>query len=231
MKIERTLFWFEDEDKDLYGLTTDFFGLSTLLNRLMNETYVGKKIKFMNIHFITERTYECYPERLKNEVYYYNGHLKYYCVFDIDSFMKLKYLDKNKLLWQKAYDCLKLASNKLSNSELRESCEYAYKKGLEIHLNTDYKVLGINVDMFGKKMKASVWIIFKEDKMYSKFTLGTKEKTIYEQDIDSARKDMEFFLEIYKKIEVTHYTFIIRGAKDVEYLPLEITVEESMLNY
>jgi hypothetical protein len=47
MNIERTLFWFTDGDELLNNFNEDFFGLGTLLNRLLNEKYNGKKIKFI----------------------------------------------------------------------------------------------------------------------------------------------------------------------------------------
>ena len=56
MKIDRTLFWFIDGENQLNLVNDDFFGIATLLNRLMNETYDGKKIKFINIEFSTDRT-------------------------------------------------------------------------------------------------------------------------------------------------------------------------------
>lgn len=61
MNIERTLFWFKDGDEVLKTLNEDFFGLGTLLNRLLNEKYEGKKIKFINLDFCTNRTYELHP--------------------------------------------------------------------------------------------------------------------------------------------------------------------------
>jgi hypothetical protein len=71
MKIGRTLFWFEDGDESLSTIDHDFYGLSILLNRLLNEKYDGKSIQFINIYFSTEKTYELYPNLSKEKHYYY----------------------------------------------------------------------------------------------------------------------------------------------------------------
>lgn len=89
MKIDRTLFWFKDGDEQLISLSDIFFGLATLLNRLLNEKYEAKKIKFINIDFSTNKTYELYPALPKGEPYFYNGHLRYFGVFDKNKFSNL----------------------------------------------------------------------------------------------------------------------------------------------
>lgn len=89
MNIERTLFLFQDGDERVNNLSDDYFGLGNLLNRLLNEVYDGKKIKFINLYFHTNKTYALYPVIPKEESYYYGGHLKYYGVFDKEQFEKL----------------------------------------------------------------------------------------------------------------------------------------------
>jgi hypothetical protein len=44
MKIERTLFWFVDGDEQLSDLDNGYFAWGTMLNRLLNQVYNGKKI-------------------------------------------------------------------------------------------------------------------------------------------------------------------------------------------
>lgn len=51
MKIERTLFWFRDGNEKLLHLNEYFYGLSVLLNNLLNDKYEGKRIQFINIDF------------------------------------------------------------------------------------------------------------------------------------------------------------------------------------
>ena len=77
MNIERTLFWFKDGDELLISINEDFFGLATLLNRLLNEKYNGKKIKFINLDFATDKTYDLHTNLPKEHPYYFGGHLRY----------------------------------------------------------------------------------------------------------------------------------------------------------
>lgn len=229
MKIRRTLFWFNEGDERLHNLTADFFGLATMLNRLMNEKYDGKRIRFINIYYANEQTYQLYPKRLKEESHFYNGLLSYYELIDYNEFNKLPKSDQFLFLWNSAYDCIRKASKNIKNESLSISCKYAYNKGLELNLNPDYRVLEAEVMLFGETLLAAVWILFRDDKMYSKFKLEKKGKVLFEQDIDSSGNAIEFFLEIYKKIELVGQTIIIKGVRDVDYLPLRIKIEKSML--
>jgi len=43
MKIERVLFWFKAGGVMLNDLNKAFFGLGTLLNRMLNQSYDGKR--------------------------------------------------------------------------------------------------------------------------------------------------------------------------------------------
>jgi hypothetical protein len=62
MNIGRTLFWFIDGNKEAFALNDRFFAYGTLLNRLLNEHYSGKKLKFININFSSQKTYDLYPD-------------------------------------------------------------------------------------------------------------------------------------------------------------------------
>jgi len=44
MNIGRTLFWFKDGNDRLNEFDDSFFALGTLLNRLLNQKYEGKKL-------------------------------------------------------------------------------------------------------------------------------------------------------------------------------------------
>lgn len=229
MKITRTLLWFKDGEEVLLQLNERFFGLSTLLNRLLNENYDGKKIKFINIDFSTEKTYKIHIDLPQNDAYYYGGHLRYYGVFDLEKFEKLSDIEQNKLAWNKACDYLRLASKLTKNEKLFEACNYAYKKGMELGLNPDYRVIENDINIFGKKLRASVWINFNQEGMTSKFTLEENSNILFEKKIDKAKHGIEFFLEIYKKIEISGNEITIEGHKEIEYLPLKILVDEDLL--
>jgi hypothetical protein len=224
--IERTLFWFKDGDEMLTALNEDFFALGTLLNRLLNERYDGKKFKFINLDFATKKTYELHSNLPQDEPYYYGGHLRYYGVFDREQFDQFSRIEQNKYVWNKGYEYLIKSAISIKNEKLLEATEYAYKKGIEMDLNPDYRVVEADVNFSGQKLKASVWINFKEDGMYSKFTLEKDQEIVFEKQIDQTKKGIEFFLEMYKVIELENNYIVIKGRKDVEYLPLKISLDK-----
>lgn len=206
----------------LTALNEDFFGLGTLLNRLLNDGYDGKKIKFINLDFASEKTYKLHPNLPKDDAYYYGGHLRYYGVFNKEQFSSLSWTEQQKYVWGKAYQYLCKSAQSIKNKKLLEAAEYAYEKGIEINLNPDYRLVETNINVSGQQLKASVWVNFKEDGMYSKLTLEKEEEIVFEKDIDKTKKGVEFFLEMYKGIELDNGNIVIKGRKDVDYLPLKI---------
>ena len=226
MKIDRTLFWFKDGEIEFLDLNERFFSLGTLLNRLLNEKYDGKKIEFINIDFSSEKTYKLYPKLPKSDAYYYGGHLRYYGTFDFDEFSRLSDEEQNKFIWEKACDYLSSSAKSIKNKKLLEACDYACKKGLELELNADYRMVEKDVVLFNQPLKASVWVNFKKDGMHSKFTLEKDNTIIFEKEIDKTKNGVEFFLEMYKDIDLKGNDIIIKGRKDVEYLPLKIPIRK-----
>lgn len=229
MNIDRTLFWFEDGNEMLTTFNEDFFGLGTLLNRLLNDRYDGKKIKFINIYFSTERTYELNTHLPKDEPYYYGGHLQYYGVLDKERLSLLSWIERKKYIWDKAHRYLCKSAQSIKNKKLMEAAEYAYEKGIETNLNPDYRMVETDINVSGQQLKASVWVNFKEDGMYSKLTIEKKEEIVFEKDIDKTKNGVEFFLEMYKGIELVNGNLVIIGRKDVDYLPLKISLDKVVL--
>lgn len=225
-KIDRTLFWFRDGKESLDRLSDQFFGLGTLLNRLLNEKYDGKKLKFINFHFNTKNTYELFSVTPKNTPFYSGGNLKYNGVFDKDQFLKLSRSEQNKFVWEHAHQYFIESAQLMKNKDLADAADYAYQKGLETNLNQDFRVVDTDIILSGQNVRASVWIIFKEDGMYSKLTLEHEDKVIFEKDIDKTVHGVEFFLEIYRAIVLEGDNIVIKGAKDVDYLPLKIPLAE-----
>lgn len=226
MKIDRTLFWFKDGEKSLIELNERFFAYGILMNRLLNERYDGKKILYINIDFATEKTYELFPNLPKNDVYYYGGHLRYYGILNTNELKQYNYDEQNKYIWDRACEYMKTASRSLKNPKLLNSCEYTAKKGLELDLNPDYRMVEKDVVLFGQFLKASIWVNFRKDGMYSKFTLEKQGKIVFEKLIDKTKNGVEFFLEIYKDIDVVGDFIIIQGSKEVKYLPFKIHIPQ-----
>lgn len=228
--IVRTLFWFKDGEEDLLNWDDKFFSMGILLNRLLSENYKGKKIKFINIKFLTEKTFELYPNTLKKEAYFYGGHLSYKDVFDLSGFQKLSDKEQSHYIWERAYKILQISAKELKNTSLLEASDYAYKKGLEIELNPDYRMIETEVKLYDQVFMASIWINFGKKNMSSNFTLEKDGKIIFEKEIDKTRLGIEFFLEIYKKILVDGNTIIIKGHHSIDYLPLKIPIELKDIN-
>lgn len=228
--IERTLFWFTDGDDQLLPLLDKFSPLALLLNRLLSNKYNGKKIKFINLNFRTEETYRLYPQADKYYLSFYGGHFNYDDVFNLQFFRTLKEEKQKKFLWQRAYEIIREAALKLENVALLEAVEYAYQKGLEIGLNPDFKAVESNVVLNGNSFDAAVWMCFLSDRIVSKFTLARSETVFFEQMIDKAALGDDTFLEIYKKIESEGNTILIKGRRDIKYLPLRIPIEVHLIN-
>ena len=226
MKIGRTLFWFRDGSERIQHLSGQFFGLGTLLNRLLNEKYDGKKIPFINLEFYTEKTYELFPAVPKNTHYYSGGDLQYYGWFDKDEFMKLSWSGQSVFLWERGCQYLRESAQLMKNKDLTEAVDYAYHQGHAMELNPDFRAVDTEIVLSGQKIRASVWIVFKEERMYSKLTLEQDGTVIFEKNIDQTANGVEFFLEIYKSISLEGENMVIKGHKDVEYLPLKISLAE-----
>ena len=228
--IGRTLFLFSDENGRIKILNEKFFATSVLLNRLLNIKYKGRKIQFLNIDLASEECFEKFPINPPHHIHYYGGHLKYYGLIDFNEFYKLSDKDQTLFIWNKGYEYLKLAAAKIKNDSLLEACEYAYHKGLEIRLNPDYKMVEADLILYDIPVNASIWVNFKNDGMYSKLSLEKDGKVVFEKDIDSTVNGIEFFLDMYKKIEVKNNGVLIKGHYGVEYLPLFVPVDKELLD-
>lgn len=228
-KIGRTLFIFSDINGRVKDLDNGSYPLSILLNNLLNEVYEGKKIKFINLYFGDTFYYEKQPNIELDHVHHYGGHLHYQGLINYKSFSLLKKKEQWQWLWKKAYEYLQMTAQKIKNDDLFQAVEYAYQKGITLDLVADYPILEKEVSLFNKEMTASLWINFKESHMYSKFILEYKDQVLFEKEIDKARNGVEFFLEMYKKIEVKENNIIIKGHYDVDYLPLTIEISENIL--
>ncbi|NSL88297.1 hypothetical protein ECE50_015765 [Chitinophaga sp. Mgbs1] len=222
MRIGRTLFWFKDGDEQLILLNEDFYALGVLMNRLLNQHYNGKKIKFINIDFATDRTYELYPVIPKDMPYYYGGHLSYYGVFNKPEFDKLDRVEQGKFIWERAFQYLCKSAEHMKNPQLLEAAQYAFKKGIAINLNPDYRMVETSESISGQELIVAVWVNFRDDGVCSKLTIEKGEEVLFVKEIDKVKETIGYFLEIYKSIEVKDNSIIIKGDRDVDYLPLKI---------
>ncbi|WP_276482724.1 hypothetical protein [Paraflavitalea pollutisoli] len=226
MRIGRTLFWFSDGDEQLVSVNDDFFGIGTLLNRLLNEKYDGRKITFINLHFYPDKTFALHPIIPKDAPYYYGGHLSYYGWYNLKLFNLMNWNEKKLFVWEKGFAYLKQSAEFTKNEKLLEAAQYAYSKGLEMNLNPDYRLLDLDFDVSGQKFRASLWINFEDDGMSSLLSVEKDTTVIFEKPIDKSRKGIEYFLVMYKSLLFDEDRIIIKGDRDVEYLPLRVPLSE-----
>ncbi|MGE6355542.1 hypothetical protein ACQKCJ_16860 [Flavobacterium sp. NPDC079362] len=224
--IERTLFGFNDGIDSINELNDKFTPLSILLNRLLSEKYVGKKIKFLNLFFYenSEKLQKAYGEDYF--LHYYGGQFTYKDVMDYEHFLRLDFPNQKLFIWQKAYEMLQFSGKQLKNESLLNSSKYAYQKGVEINLSADYRMIEIDICLYGGNYKAALWVNFLEDKMEANFTLEKNSEIVVKKKIDEGPNGMEFFLVMFKKIVQKDNSIIIRGAKELNYLPLKISFKK-----
>lgn len=227
LTIERSLFWFINQD-DLVDLNHKFYFLGNLLNRLLCHEYNGKKLKFLNLEFYnnSDKLIKAYGKEYF--LHYYGGQLTYKKVVDLNYFLKLNYEGQKLFIWEQAYEMLQFASKELKNDSLLISSDYAYKKGLELNLNADYRMIDKEVVLFGVNYKAAVWLNFLENEMHANFTLEKDNNIVFKKYIEKGPNGMGFFFVMFKKIEQIDNLIIIKGVKDLEYLPLKLFFSENL---
>jgi len=148
--IDRTLFSFNDGIDAINQLNDKFTVLSILLNRLLSEKYIGKKIKYLNLFFYKNPVKLIKAYGKDYFLNYYGGQLTYKKVIDYDFFLSLDYDGKKKFIWKTAYEMLQFAAKELKNESLLNASEYAYHTGLQMELNADYRMIETNVIIFGE---------------------------------------------------------------------------------
>jgi hypothetical protein len=229
MSVYRTLIWFQDGSERVLDLSDKFFPYSVLLNRLLNKYYDGKKLKFLNIYFMTEVSFIMFPQRLRRYEYIMD-HIRTYGAFDKQEFTGLSFEEQKKFVWINACKQLEYAGLSHKNEELANAAKLALEDGLRMDLSPDYKLLEQHGIIEGQDAVASIWAKFPEDAMVANFSLEKDGKVLMDQQIDKTVHGIEFFLEMFKKIEFKNNVIVIKGHRDVKYLPLKITVDPKVLN-
>jgi hypothetical protein len=224
--IGRLMFWFSDGEK-LYDYTVRFSALAMLMNRLINENYLGKEIKFLNINFNTQSTYDHYENLKLNYTHSHGGHIQHNSFFLRDHFDQKSITEQKILLWDLALEALQKIADDTKNFELKTCSEFAYKAGIEKSLREDFILLQEFSKIGVNQLRAELWAEFEGNKVSSRFKVFNNEELIFDKVIDSASPDVEFFYAMYKKI-IFHPKgqIIIKGHFEVEYLPLKIEINE-----
>ncbi|SFH01478.1 hypothetical protein SAMN05421739_10563 [Pontibacter chinhatensis] len=227
--IDRLLFWFYDGEEKLDENTKRFFPLAMLLNRLLNETYEGKKIKFLNLKFYTQASYEGNQQLELNYTHSYGGHVHHNALFNRTELEALALPEQKKLLWKRACETLNLVAHDLRNASLSVSAGTAYDKGIEIGLNEDFVMRCANFQIHGHLVKVSILARFVGDRVFSILTVQSDNELILEDEIDRTDSDIEFFYTIYKKIELDKSNnIVIKGHYGVGYLPMTVPIIDKL---
>ncbi|WP_121967522.1 hypothetical protein [Myroides sp. N17-2] len=226
-KIRRLAFWFTRSGEDYTKTISEhFFSIQNLYTRLLNEVYDGSKIGFFNLCYVDPVFFDTHPEYPRNGAFGGGEHLQYYGEFDIDAFFELTENEKKRLLWEKVYLWINEVAKQKKNPKLAEANHYAYHKGIQLNLNADFKRVEKEIIFKDKVCEAAVWINFFEDYMSAKFSISDKGKEVYAYEFQKAENGIEFFLDMFKKIEQKGNNVIVKGHYDVDYLPKKFDLEE-----
>ena len=150
----------------------------------------------------------------------------YKSVFDLEGLIASNGDEQIKLIWDKSFTSLKAAAYAIKNNELSNAVDYTYKKGIEIGIDPNFQLIVRDFIYNGGLLKAALWIKFFNGKMHSSLKLEKSGSVLLELPIDEAKNGIEFFLDMYKEIEIKDDIIIIKGLKDASYLPLKIPIPQ-----
>ena len=224
--IERILFWFRDGKGPVPDLIRKLYPLSMLWNRLINASYQGKRLKLVILYYNAEEPYKRVLEQMPHGIHSYGGHIQYQTFLDLKSFARLSIEKQTQLLWERTYEAFKDISSKTHNPELAKAAEYAFKAGLSNNLNLDFVLLEKVFPYREGELTLSLWFRFENEKSHSLLRVETSNGRAYEVPIDSAEPDSEFFFEMYRSIDFSRGKVVVKGARDVDYLPWKHTLRE-----
>ncbi|PWG81187.1 hypothetical protein [Pararcticibacter amylolyticus] len=230
MTINTLSFWFmqhEDRDQELH---LEFYGLSFLLLNLLKEKYEGKRIEFANLHFYAQSVFDQHPKLIKEEPYFFRGHLLYYGVIDYENFLPIPFKARTAFIWEKACEYLKYCGKHMKNKSLLEAVDYAYEKGKSLDYCTNSEVVTADLLLFGMTFQAAILIIFGSDVMRAKLVLKSSGKVVFEKDVDQGRRGAGLFLEIFSRIVAIGNVIHIEGPKNIEGFPKLVPISKEDLD-
>jgi hypothetical protein len=229
--IRRTLLWFKNDDFSVDEVLSNYYyGLSVFLNEELCKYYLGRNLQLINIYYVPIKGFELPNISYRpNYMHYYGGYIRYMGIIDYHDFNLKSNEEKKLYLWQTACDCLKRIGIKFNNQELAIAAEKAYFSGIEKGLCTDYVPVSNEFEYNGISLKARLLITFGENKMFSTFELISEKKVVFSKLLDQSVLGIEFFLEMYKKIEIKDKYLILKGHREIEYLPMKWDLDAILL--
>ena len=229
MMIEKVFISFSDENGPINDLNKKYYGLSFLLKRLINKHLNNEKFNLISIEFKTQSYFDKYPEPKKNYIHYYKGAKKTIrCYPEINLSIFKEKIEKEAMgyIWVTSCEMLKEAFKITKNESLFKIMEEVYDEGLKDDLKTTYCTLNNSFIVSSREFDAKINYYFQDKGSSVYLSIYEKNSLIWERKIDETDQNYEFFFEMYKKIEFTPTYLIIKGDKDVQYLPLKINYSE-----
>jgi hypothetical protein len=228
-RIIRTLFWFSEDEDDIQSLNEQFYSLAYLFNKLLNETYQGPRMIFVNFDFYSNKVYDRFPVLPKGKPYYKAGYLTFYGILNYEEFLGLSDQDKIEKVWALTYQYFQESATHLKNDQLLAASKYAYEKGKEIGYKTDLEVFQSDLSVFDQLLKASIWVVSDSEGMKANFVLSMGDKKVYEKIIGKTKKGVGLFYDTFKSIISVGNIIIIKSKDDLEGYPISITLEKEDL--
>uniref|UniRef100_UPI0040483AFE hypothetical protein n=1 Tax=Roseivirga sp. TaxID=1964215 RepID=UPI0040483AFE len=229
-RIERILFFFFDGRDRHNELNNRFFPLALLFNRLINSQYNGPKIKFININFRSQKSFDLYPNNRPESFNLYRGHLNYDGLFDFDKFERPDKEEQISFIWTEVCDVLAKVAEEIGNNELKKALEYVKEAGIKNKFEVNYKVLEEELLVFDKPVNTSLWFDFSDAIVRSMLRLCIGQDLVWEREVHRSEIDLEFFLVMYKKIlYLGEGIILIKGHYAYKGLPAKFKIEKEDL--
>lgn len=209
----------------------DFFLLSFLMKRLLNEFYSGKKTNNILVNFSAEDRFHRYPTLIKFHTHYYDGYYSFEDPIDLDFLQSLSFEKQKEYIWDRAHVAICEMAIKGKNALLLDACNCAFEKGKDLNLNTSYELIKQNVIMHGKHLKASVNVDLLIDKFIFKFILANDSAILYERLLYQSNGMGEVYMEMFKRIELENENVIIlKGLRDIGLFPMKIDLPLNLID-
>ena len=231
-KVDRFLFWFVNNDlTDNITLQSSSYSIAKLFERLINKHYDGKVYKFINLNLSTEQKFKNNPTIPMNSYSDYGGHFNIYYEYPINDLFSKDIKVFNQVLWHKAYSVLKDVCFKNKNEKFLNALELAYQEGLSKDLDTNYKHLCLDFEFQGKVYSSYLFFEFFETKLTVTFKIeNLNRQIVYQEELDTFHTSITAFEFAFKKMYLENDIIILKGIKELEYLPKKFDLRKILLS-
>ena len=221
--IERVSIIISDENGRSLQHEKYYFGLSKYLEFKLNEVYIGKPLKFLNIHFRNELYYINFPTVNKNLCRWEYGIAEVSLLYEVLDINENNYKLNILFVWrQLKLALLKLAemkNNPLSLDIIEEIfSNFPFDDKITLELLSSESLL----------YKCTLFAVF-DPKIWAEVEIHDKVKNesrkIFLLNVTSGE---EFFIDMFKKIEIVEGTVSIDGIRDAGVFPILININDVM---